>query len=154
MLLIKWVTRSDKINMYLILIDGHGKTVIFSPKQKEFVCIVGALEVSPLPRYQLMEWYYNFFKRGSYHCSSHHGKNHKITWLESKSQSNLVMCCDDSCGDHCLVFKIYNITPFKNAAKDSLPMPRQYKQINFVLGKIIHTQNIIHMNNLYTIHNT
>ena len=28
------------------------------------------------------------------------------------------------------------ITPFKNAAKDSLPMPQQYKQIHFVLGKI------------------
>ena len=28
------------------------------------------------------------------------------------------------------------ITPFKNAAKDSLSIPRQYKQIHFVLGKI------------------
>ena len=37
-LLIKWVTRSDKYE----LIDGHGKTVIFDPKQNEFVCIVGA----------------------------------------------------------------------------------------------------------------
>ena len=31
------------------LIDGHGKTVIFSSKQNEFVCIVGAFKVSPLP---------------------------------------------------------------------------------------------------------
>ena len=31
---------------------------------------------------------------------------------------------------------IYNITPIKNEAKDSLPMSRQYKQIHFVLGKI------------------
>ena len=30
----------------------------------------------------------------------------------------------------------YNITPFKNVAKDSLPMPRQYKQSHFVLMKI------------------
>ena len=29
---------------------GYGKTVIYFPKQNEFVCIVGALEVSPLPR--------------------------------------------------------------------------------------------------------
>ena len=29
-----------------------------------------------------------------------------------------------------------NITPFKNAAKDSLSMLRQYKKIHFLLGKI------------------
>ena len=29
-----------------------------------------------------------------------------------------------------------NITPLKNAAKDSLPCPRQYKQIHFVLGQM------------------
>ena len=37
-------------------------------------------------------------------------------------------------------FKIYNITPFKKAAKDSLLMPRQYKQIHFVLGKYYYTK--------------
>ena len=35
-------------------------------------------------------------------------------------------------------FFINNITLFKNAAKDSLSMPRQYKQIHFVLGKNIY----------------
>ena len=32
------------------------------------------------------------------------------------------MCCDDSCSDTCRVV-FCNITPFKNAAKDSLPCP-------------------------------
>ena len=31
----------------------------------------------------------------------------------------------------------HNITSFKNVAKDSLPMPRQYKKKHFVKGKII-----------------
>ena len=32
------------------------------------------------------------------------------------------MCCDDSCSDNCRVVFCY-VTPFKNAAKDSLPCP-------------------------------
>ena len=32
------------------------------------------------------------------------------------------MCCDDSCSDNCRAV-FCNITPFKNAAKDSLPCP-------------------------------
>ena len=51
-------------------------------------------------------------------------------------------------------FFINNITPFKNAANDSLQMPRQYKQIHFVLGKMnclcfLWYVNIVHVAIVY-----
>ena len=46
-------------------------------------------------------------------------------------------------GDHCRVVFCCNITPFKKAAKDSLPIPRQYKQIHFVLGKFFYSNSLI-----------
>ena len=52
---------------------GHGKTVIFDPKQNEFVCIVGAFAAF------LNGVILQKKQRGSYHCSSHHGTNHEIT---------------------------------------------------------------------------
>ena len=50
---------------------GDGKTVIFFPKQNEFVCIVGAW--SPLPACRVLKWSDITNKqRGSNHCSCHH----------------------------------------------------------------------------------
>ena len=44
------------------------------------------------------------------------------------------MCCDDSCSDHCRVV-FCNITPFKNAAKDSLPCPDNTNKFILFRGK-------------------
>ena len=56
---------------------GHGKTVIFDPKQNEFVCIVehGSDSFAAF----LNEVILQKKQHGSYHCSSHHGINHEIT---------------------------------------------------------------------------
>ena len=48
----------------------------------------------------------------------------------------LVICAVVTAAVITAAFFVNNITPFKNAAMDSLPMPRKYKQIHFVLGKI------------------
>ena len=57
---------------------GHGKTVIFDPKQNEFVCIVRAWKRVLCC---VLKWndITTTKKRGSYHCSNHHGTNHEIT---------------------------------------------------------------------------
>ena len=45
------------------------------------------------------------------------------------------MCCDDCCSDNCrVVFLLYHF--IKERGKGLTSMPRQYKQIHFVLGKI------------------
>ena len=44
------------------------------------------------------------------------------------------MCCDDCCSDYCRVF-CCNITPFKNAAKDSLPCPDNTNKFILFWGK-------------------
>ena len=48
----------------------------------------------------------------------------------------LVICAVVTATVITAAFKNNNITPFKKAAKDSLPMPRRYKKIHIVLGKI------------------
>ena len=45
------------------------------------------------------------------------------------------MCCDDCCRDQCRVFCCCYITPFKNAAKDSLPCPDNTNKFILFCGK-------------------
>ena len=64
--------------------------------------------------------------------------HHEISLRFRLKLRYLVICAVETAAVITATFLKYIIciTPFKNAAKDSLPMPRQYKQIHCVLGKI------------------
>ena len=62
--------------------------------------------------------------------------HHEIALRFRLKLHHLVILCRGDCFSDCCHVFLDNITPFKKAAKDSLPMPQQYKQIHFVFGKI------------------
>ena len=53
------------------------------------------------------------------------------------------MCCDDSCNDHCRVVFFYNITSFKNAAKESPACPDNINKFILFWGKYNINKTII-----------